>query len=216
MYKKNVLLASIGILAAVATLIGVALDLQWLRLAAKPLIMLSLMAWIYPSHGGYSKWIMVGLGFSIAGGLLLELEGMFLFGLIAFLFAHLAYIGAYLMSTRRLSLGRALPFFLYGIAVYIFLWPGLGELAAPVAIYILAICTMMWRAAVCVGAHGQPAMAEWVALTGAILFALSDTLIGVYVFRSPSHVLNYPILVLYWAGQFGIAYSAKRSRLLPD
>ena len=146
--------------------------------------------------------------FAIFGGLLLEFPGLFLAGLIAFLLGHLAYIGAYLKHTNRLSILRAAPFFLYGVGIYVLLWPGLGEMALPVGIYILVICAMMWRAAACLGSKGQPTRGEWASLIGAILFALSDSLIGIAAFHTPLEWLSYPILIFYWIGQLGITYSA--------
>jgi uncharacterized membrane protein YhhN len=124
------------------------------------------------------------------------------------LLAHLAYIAAYIKDTRRLALWRSIPFFGYGLVVYALLWPGLDVMAIPVGIYILVISTMMWRAAARLGSHGAPTQGEWIALVGAILFALSDTLIGVAAFLNPLVWLTYPILILYWTGQIGIAYSA--------
>jgi len=179
-----------------------------LRLLSKPFIILALIAWIWPYKSSYQQWIIIGLVFSILGGLLLEGEGLFLAGLIAFLLAHLAYIAAYLKDTHALALWRSIPFFVYGLVVYALLWPGLGVLALPVGIYILVINTMMWRAAARLGSHGAPTRGEWIALVGAILFALSDTLIGVAAFLNPLAWLTYPILILYWTGQVGIAYSA--------
>jgi alkenylglycerophosphocholine hydrolase len=198
----------LGLLAAVMVLVGVAADLLWLRLVAKPFIIVAIIAWIWPFRSRYQQWIIAGLLFSISGGLLLEWPGLFLFGLIAFLLGHLAYIVAYLKATRRLALWRAIPFFLYGFGICALLWPGLESMIIPVGIYILVICTMMWRAAACLGSAGQPTRGEWAALIGAILFALSDSLIGISAFLNPLAWLTYPILILYWAGQLGIAYSA--------
>lgn len=198
----------LGLAAAIAVLVGVAADLLWLRLLAKPVIILAMIAWVWPYKSRYQQWLIIGLVFSILGGLLLEVPGLFLAGLIAFLLAHLAYMGAYFKDTCSWALGRAIPFFLYGAAAYALLWPGLKGMALPVGIYILAISTMMWRAAARLGSRGTPTRGEWLALIGAILFALSDTLIGVVAFLNPLAWLTYPILILYWVGQAGIAYSA--------
>jgi uncharacterized membrane protein YhhN len=64
---------------------------------------------------------------------------------------------------------------------------------------------MMWRAAARWGDHpGATA-----ALLGAILFGLSDTLIAIDRFRAPiPGAPAFAIIVLYWAGQAGIAASA--------
>jgi uncharacterized membrane protein YhhN len=63
---------------------------------------------------------------------------------------------------------------------------------------------MMWRAAARWGDHpGATA-----ALAGAVLFGLSDTLIAIDRFRVPLPGAPYAIILLYWAGQAGIAASA--------
>ena len=41
---------------------------------------------------------------------------------------------------------------------------------------------------------------------GAILFAASDTLIAFDRFHAPIVGVRYPIMLLYWAGQLGIAW----------
>jgi uncharacterized membrane protein YhhN len=45
---------------------------------------------------------------------------------------------------------------------------------------------------------------------GAILFGLSDTLIAIDRFHAPLPGARYAIILLYWAGQAGIAASAVR------
>ena len=209
---RNRSLLFLGGIAAIVVLLGVAFDIRWLRLAGKPFILLAMIAWIWSYSSRYRMWIVVGLCFSILGGLLLEFPDLFLPGLLAFLMAHLAYIGAYLKRTHRVAPWRAIPFFLYGIGIFTLLLPGLNMMTIPVGIYILVICTMMWRAAACLGAEGQPTQGEWAALGGAILFAWSDSLIGILIFLNPLTWLNYPILILYWMGQLGITYSARERR----
>ncbi len=206
---RNRFLLILGMTAAVLVLIGVAADLLWLRLVGKPFILLAMIACIWPYKSRYQQWIIVGLIFSILGGLLLELPGLFLAGLIAFLLAHLAYIGAYLQITHHPESLWMIPFILYGMGIFALLWPGLGEMVIPVGFYILVICVMMWRAAACLGSKGPPTRGEWSALIGAILFALSDSLIGIVAFLNPIVWLSYPILILYWLGQSGITYSAR-------
>jgi uncharacterized membrane protein YhhN len=131
--------------------------------------------------------------------------GHFVAGLAAFLCAHLAYTAAFLREERRLRLVRALPFALWLLAAFAWVRPGLGEMTVPVVAYMLAIGSMMWRAAARWGDHpGATA-----ALLGAILFGLSDTLIAIDRFRAPiPGAPAFAIIVLYWAGQAGIAASA--------
>jgi uncharacterized membrane protein YhhN len=51
-------------------------------------------------------------------------------------------------------------------------------------------------------------MSLWAA-AGAILFGLSDTLLAFDRFRGEIPHARYPIILLYWAGQIGIARSAR-------
>jgi alkenylglycerophosphocholine/alkenylglycerophosphoethanolamine hydrolase len=54
---------------------------------------------------------------------------------------------------------------------------------------------------------------------GAVLFGLSDTLIAIDRFHAPFPGARYAIILLYWAGQAGIAASARpapRSRANPS
>ena len=67
---------------------------------------------------------------------------------------------------------------------------------------------MMWRAAARVRAGES---AGWIALAGALVFGLSDTLLALHRFHAPI-ALPSAIILTYWAGQLGIALSAIRSR----
>ncbi len=67
---------------------------------------------------------------------------------------------------------------------------------------------MMWRAAARVGSPGTPALAALLGLAGAIAFGASDTLIAFDRFAAPIPGARWPIMVLYWLGQCGIAASA--------
>lgn len=200
-------LAGVFLAAALAYLGGLALGQPGVCLAAKPIPVLCLAGWVFPQRSRYASRIGVGLVLSAVGDVLLELPGRFLPGLAAFLGAHLAYTAAFLERSRAPRLLRATPFLAYGAAVFAFLAPGLGGLRWPVAGYAAAISVMMWRAAACLtpGAR-QPAL---LALSGAISFAASDTLIALDRFHAPIAGARYPIILLYWAGQLAIALSAR-------
>ena len=134
------------------------------------------------------------------------MPGRFVAGLATFLCAHVAYTAAFLRDERRLRLERALPFAVWLLAAFAWIRPGLGDMTVPVVVYMLAIGAMMWRAAARWGAHPGAASA----LVGAALFGLSDTLIAIDRFRAPIPGARYAIILLYWAGQTGIAASAAR------
>jgi uncharacterized membrane protein YhhN len=205
--------AAVALGAALLYFAALAADgFPWLRLLAKPVPALALAMWV--AHRGDdrpARLVAAGLGLSAAGDALLEL-GHFLPGLFAFLLAHVAYVAGFVASDPRPALGRAVPFAAWGAGVLAVLWPGLGETRGPVVAYVAVIATMMWRAAVRVGSGPVPARAAWLALAGALSFAASDTLIAFDRFHSPLPGVRWPMMALYWLGQWGLAASAVAAR----
>jgi uncharacterized membrane protein YhhN len=168
---------------------------------------LCLTIWVlWAPRSAYRNWLAAGLALSLAGDVLIEWR--FLAGLAAFLCAHVAYATAFVSDTARPSWSRALPVAAYAVGFTAFLWPDLGPLRPAFLAYAVAIGTMLWRASARVGHRGQATRGEWAALVGAILFALSDSLIALHRFHAPIPAADVPIMLLYWAGQFGIAWSA--------
>ena len=174
---------------------------------AKPVPVLCLTLWVLGTpKSTYRNRLAAGLALSVAGDVLIEWS--FIAGLVAFLLAHVAYTAAFVSDATRPCLIRAVPVTLYAAGLTTFLWPGLGNLRPAFLAYALAIGTMLWRAAARVGSRGAPTFGEWAALAGAILFALSDSLIALHRFHAPFPAANVPVMLLYWAGQLGIALSA--------
>jgi alkenylglycerophosphocholine/alkenylglycerophosphoethanolamine hydrolase len=106
-----------------------------------------------------------------------------------------------------------------GVIAFLILNPYLSDLLLPVAVYIIAIVTMMWRAAALVGAHGKSRDFELAALLGAMAFGLSDTLLALNHFiwhdtltffniNQAAPFVSTLVIILYWLGQWGIALSA--------
>ncbi|HET8648310.1 MAG TPA: lysoplasmalogenase [Vicinamibacteria bacterium] len=175
-----------------------------LAVALKPLPVLCLAAWVAASARTPAAWLVVaGLVLSLIADVLIETS--FLGGLGVFLFAHVAYVAAFLARTSEPRPLLALPFLLWGAFVLARLWPGLGPMRVPVVVYAAVICAMMWRAAATTGTPGG-----WIALAGAVLFAASDTVLAFDRFHRPITGARAPILGLYWAGQLLIALSARR------
>jgi alkenylglycerophosphocholine hydrolase len=200
-------LVVVAVVAALLYLAGLVTDRPGLRLASKPMPVLALAALVLSARrDGYGRVLASGLVLSALGDALLELPGHFVGGLAAFLCAHVAYTVAFLRDERRWRWERAVPFAVWLLAAFLWTRPGLGEMTVPVVVYMLAIGGMMWRAAARWGDHpGATA-----ALVGAVLFGLSDTLIAIDRFRAPlPGVASLAIILLYWAGQAGIAASAR-------
>ncbi|MBM3495296.1 MAG: lysoplasmalogenase, partial [Armatimonadetes bacterium] len=85
----------------------------------------------------------------------------------------------------------------------------LADLALPVAVYVVVICAMMWRAcAAALDASPTARSAAAVGAIGAVAFGLSDTLIAFGRWGGPVTAGPLAVMGLYWAGQLGIAASA--------
>lgn len=182
-----------------------------LSLLSKGIPVIALLLWLRQAPAGtYRRWIGIGLLFSLAGDLLLDWpDDLFVFGLGAFLLAHLAYLRAYFSDSRRPALAALLLALVTGGAMFAVLaGGGLGELLIPVACYALVISLMLWRALARLGHPDLQPRATWLAAGGAALFVLSDSLIGIDRFVASFAAAPYAIILSYWLGQWGIAASA--------
>ncbi|WP_043199142.1 lysoplasmalogenase [Pseudomonas putida] len=191
----------LALAAAALYLYALASNNTLLALLAKPVPVLALIAWLRGAPATpYGRWISIGLGFSVVGDILLAVPAdLFVFGLAAFLCAHLAYLRAYCGITLRPALPALIASAITGILLLgVLASHGLGPLLIPVALYALAISAMLWRALACGG----------LAAIGAGLFVLSDSLIGIDRFVSPFAAAPYLIILTYWLGQWAIASSA--------
>lgn len=144
-----------------------------------------------------------GLAISALADLLIEFS--FLAGLGAFLVAHLFYIAAFTGQDPRFSGLRLLPFAAWAVLVLPVLASRAGSLALPVCLYGGVIFVMMWRAAAAV--KGPFGNASVMGLVGAILFGVSDTLLGYSRFVAPLPASNALVMGTYWAAQALIAAS---------
>ncbi|WP_336331696.1 lysoplasmalogenase [Pseudomonas putida] len=191
----------LALAAAALYISALASDNPLLALLAKPTPVLALIAWLRSAPASpYRKWIVIGLALSVLGDILLAIPAdLFVFGLAAFLCAHLAYLRAYCGTTLRPALPALIFSAITGITLFAVLAShGLGPLLIAVALYALAISAMLWRALACGG----------MAALGACLFVLSDSLIGIDRFVSTFAAAPYLVILSYWLGQWAIASSA--------
>lgn len=147
----------------------------------------------------------LGLALSTAGDVLLDLGAQFfVFGLGAFLLAHLTYISLFIRNRVRPPapalprLAAVLLILAYSGILSAWIVPSVGGLAAPVILYICAITTMVSTAIL--ARFEQP----WV-LVGAILFLISDSLLAIHKFKTPVPLRDYLVWSTYYLGQCGIA-----------
>ena len=145
------------------------------------------------------RWLVGALVFSAAGDLLLAIpwwEPSFVFGLAAFLLAHLCFLAALLplAARSRPRLAAAAVTVTACVALLAWFWPRLiaEGMAVPVTLYIALLGAMVCAALL------ARLPTPWTAL-GAVCFAVSDAMIGISKFvlaPADTEMLAVPI---WWA-----------------
>ncbi|GMQ79526.1 MAG: lysoplasmalogenase [Anaerolineae bacterium] len=176
----------------------------------KPLttILILLIALLAPvPENALYKWaIVIGLAFSLAGDIFLLLpRNRFIFGLVAFLIAHIFFTLAFTTEGFYLSLLALIPFAIFGGLVIGLLWPVLGKLRLPASLYALVLMIMGWQAAgywITIGSQSSI-----LAFVGAVLFIISDSIMIFHRFRSPHRYARLTYMTLYYLALWLIAMS---------
>ena len=182
---------------------------RWMFYILKPLTMVLIC--LTAILGGndlsvYKVMIIGGLACSLVGDIFLMLPtDRFLAGLTAFLLAHLCYITAFASGINSLSWWPLIPLIVWGIGFYLFISPSLGKLKIPVIIYIVIILVMTWLAWERWIQTGQ--IETLLVLIGAVLFAISDTILAANRFKGPYKPAQALTLATYFAAQWLIASS---------
>ncbi|MCF8150713.1 MAG: lysoplasmalogenase [Burkholderiaceae bacterium] len=206
-----VLAVVIGVLAACLYLVGLALDLFWLKLLTKPWPVLMLAAAVWRHAGpGAGRHIARGLLAGAVGDICLALPDAFLPGMIAFAIGHGLYVAAFLKWSRRPALSLLVPIGIFAACGLWLMLPGAGPMTVPLLVYVLVIGAMIWRAAACTEDVNNNLLLRWGPLAGAVLFAFSDFLIGIHRFAHPLPGAAFAIILTYWAGQALFAATAIR------
>ncbi len=163
----------------------------------------------------FRKVILIGLIFCLIGDVVLLEEAQFIYGLLAFLAAHLLFCyGFYDQNSSQLGFISLALFALIGVSYFVFLLPNLGGLAIPVAVYILVIVCMSWLATeMYLSNKSTSSLAIFV---GAILFLISDATLAYNKFVGEFSYSSVAILSTYWLAITLFAYStvATKSALI--
>ena len=207
-------------LVLVADLLAVYTGNETLRYITKPLLMpLLIFLFIYLTTGFTSslkKWIILALLFSWAGDVLLMFEStngnFFIFGLAAFLIAHIFYILFYEGIIRKEGLGKNywwfIPVVIYYIALIYILSPNLGDMVWPVRIYGIVICYMLIKALQ--AGRIKDLGAATLMIGGAVLFISSDSILAINKFYEPFEFAGIAIMLTYGIAQLLITLGALR------
>jgi len=193
---------------------------ETLRYITKPLLMPLLIAFfIFQTKdlaSSLKKWVVLALVFSWAGDVLLMFEStnsnFFIFGLVAFLIAHIFYILFYENVIRNEGLRKNywwfLPVIIYYIALIYILSPNLGDMKLPVRIYGIVICYMLIQALQTGRIKNFGAATLMIA--GAVLFITSDSILAINKFYEPFKYAGIAIMLTYGIAQLLITLGAIR------
>ncbi len=194
-------------LVAGLDLVGVGLGLRWMEVTFKPLIMVSLMLLYWVRSQRRNRLYLAALFFSLLGDLfLLDKEGMFLFGVAAFLITQLLYIVMVRRGPVKLtgsSLWKAaLPFLAYLVLLMGLLGPNLGSFYYPVLVYG-SVISVFGITALQNHMHRRDGASRTL-LAGALLFIASDSMIAINKFHAPHMIYPVAIMLSYALAQYYI------------
>jgi len=200
-------------------------SLPGLHYVSKPLLVIFLAVYFYQSVPSINKTFLFALVFCWLGDVFLMFEQynglFFMAGLGSFLAAHLFLILSYrqfsfandeFKGTQRVRL--SFPFILIGSGLAVILFPRLGELKIPVAVYAMVLTLMVVQSIFRLGRTN--AKSFWLVFFGATLFMLSDSLLAINKFYQPIlfagvWVMSSYIAAVYLIVQGVIAHSEKPS-----
>jgi len=205
--------------AAVSALLAIVADWEERRHRAffvlKPLttLLIIAMAASIAYTGPYAQWVLGALVLSLFGDVFLMFgdgarasDRAFIAGLGSFLLAHVAFVCAFAqgLGSPGLPAWLAVVVF-YALGLLFVLLPRAGALKVPVLIYCLVLAAMVFAAA---ARHETFRDADSLrAVLGALLFMLSDSLLGWRRFVGRYRAAQALILSTYWGAIGLIAWS---------
>ena len=208
------------IIVLLADLVAIYLEKDSMRYISKPLLMPMLVIYFVTMtktiQSSAKKWMILALLFSWAGDVLLMFESanpnFFIFGLVAFLLAHVFYIVLFdhirVKEKFRQSLLPLLPIAVYYILLMSLLQPHLGDMRKPVSIYGLIISIMLsfaldlWRL--------RDRAISFSIIFGALLFITSDSLLALNKFYRQFDHAGLAIMTTYGLAQLLITLGVSK------
>lgn len=187
-------------------------SLTWVHYLAKPAIVVSLLLFFWTQSQALNQTlrilVILALFFSLIGDVLLmfvqQSPNYFLFGLIAFLLAHVMYVTVFLRdrNSHQNTFGFIIILLIYALGLFYFLKDGLNEMLIPVIVYMLVILSMATTAYIRRG--NVPKTSYVLVLIGAFLFMLSDSILAMNKFYQPLYLSGIGIMLTYALAQYFI------------
>jgi uncharacterized membrane protein YhhN len=212
---------ALAMLSAVVEWFAVFKNRRKLEYFAKPAVMFFLAAGLALSGGtrGPLIWFLVGALLSLAGDIFLMLANerrWFLFGLAAFLLAHVAYIlgfnsppppfSAMTLGVAVMVIVSALPLVRRILAGVV--QKGLRRLLEPVRVYATVISLMLFSALMTLFRTDWMSIPAYLVSLGAVLFLASDMVLAWNKFINPIRRGRLVLMVTYHIGQIMLVAGA--------
>tara|TARA_B100000949_G_scaffold235538_1_gene259510 strand:+ start:11398 stop:12090 length:693 start_codon:yes stop_codon:yes gene_type:complete len=211
----NMLIVVSAILAMIMELLGH----RTVYLVLKPLttILVISLLFVVPKsqHSRFKSIMLAALLFCLMGDILLMFPAYFVFGLAAFLMAHLLFAFGFInLKGFRSHWASFVTLYVIGGLLFFWLKPGLGQFMVPVTVYVVVICFMAWQG---IGLFLREKRKEflWIGIA-VLLFMFSDTMIAIAKFKTDFDYSSILILSTYWLSIGLIANAARRIVLKTD
>jgi uncharacterized membrane protein YhhN len=214
---KHKILFLFFLIIVIAQLLSIVFGWPLIHQISKPLIVPLLMFYYVRERNRESQpksqLLLIALFFSFLGDSLLmytnKNEAYFMAGLVSFLLSHIGYIFVYrqhklaevsneLVGMQRLRF--SFPIILAGTGLVVVLYPHLGDMLFPVAVYALVIVMMTLNALFRFGSTNSPSF--WIVLAGALLFMLSDSILAINKFMNPFAGAGFIVMLTYITAQY--------------
>ncbi|MEB2778464.1 lysoplasmalogenase [Algoriphagus sp. D3-2-R+10] len=228
MKKKNILWLYLFLFATLVDMAFIIEQNLELRIISKPLIIAGLIGYFYQitrpiSSTLLAKSVLGALIFSLIGDILLLWDHLLIYGIGAFLLAHVCYIIAFKVAQKALesilNVNFIKTFFInlpiYFLAAFTFYMinPNLGALKIPVIVYIIVIVSMITMARERYGRCNSASF--WQVFIGASLFFISDGLIALDKFYQPIPDAGVMIMGTYAIAQLMIVMGIRSHIIQP-
>ncbi len=215
MKKRNFLTAGF-IIVVIMVLVAQVSGNNTMNMVFKPMIM-PLLAVMAVANGIFQKrsiamFTLTALFFSWIGDILLMFQEakpvFFVFGLGAFLLAHIFFIVVYKKATATSgkingitnTIIRTLIISGYTLFLIAVVYDNLGEMKIPVILYAVVISVMVWSA---FSRRGKTSAGSFsYVAAGSVIFVLSDSLIALNKFWQPLPEAGLIIMATYILAQY--------------
>ncbi|MCH6234102.1 lysoplasmalogenase [Cognataquiflexum rubidum] len=215
MKNKKMLWLYLFLFAGIIDIVFTANGENSTRIFTKPLILIALWGFFIFSSTTIKGTILrksmsAALIFCWMGDVLLMFPDMFLYGLGAFLMAHICYIIGFKMAqTNPFAIGKVdfvrlllinLPIYIAASFVYFLINPGLGSIKVPVVIYLIVIVLMVTTARERYGKTN--AVSFWQVFIGGAFFMVSDGVLAINRFYQSFPESGVIVMGTYIIAQF--------------